>query len=172
MADASIDWAALYQRHRDAMFRVAKGVLRSSGRVDLADDAVQDAMVSLMKSPPTETPRNWEALLVATAKRRALDMVGSAAMVKGAVLEEERASSASEQDMEKVLERLEKMALVRAAIAKAKLDARAHYVLAQYVVLERPRAEVAAELGVTPARVSQIATKVLTEINTAVTEGG
>lgn len=56
MADASIDWAALYQKHRDAMFRVAKGVLRSSGRVDLADDAVQDAMVSLMKSPPTEPP--------------------------------------------------------------------------------------------------------------------
>ncbi len=152
MADASIDWAALYQKHRVAMFRVAKGVLRSSGRVDLADDA-----------PP---------LLVATAKRRALDIVGSAAMVKGAVLEEERASPASEQDIEEVLERLEKMALVRAAIAKAKLDPRAHYVLAQYVVLARPRAEVAAELGVTPARVSQIATKVLRDINTAVTEGG
>ncbi|MFD6699396.1 MULTISPECIES: sigma-70 family RNA polymerase sigma factor [unclassified Microbacterium] len=172
MANASIDWAALYQKHRDAMFRVAKNVLRSSGRIDLADDAVQEAMVSLMKSPPSEPPRSWEALLVATAKRRALDMVGSAAMVNRAMLEEERASSVSEADMEDLLERLERMALVRAAIAKAKLDARAHYVLAQYMVLERPRAEVAAELGVTPARVSQIATKVLTDINTAVTEGG
>lgn len=172
MVDASIDWAALYQKHRVAMFRVAKGVLRSSGRIDLAGDAVQDAMVSLMKSPPTAPPRSWEALLVATAKRRALDMIGSAAMVKGAVLKEERATSASEPDMDDVLERLEKMALVRAAIAKAKFDARERYVLAQYILLDRPRDELAAELGVTPARVSQIATKVLTDIKTAVTEGG
>lgn len=172
MVEASIDWAALYQKHRDAMFRVAKGVLRSSGRIDLADDAVQDAMVSLMKSPPNELPRSWEALLVATAKRRALDVVRSAVMVKGAVLEEDRASAVGAPGMEDVLERLERMALVRAAIAKAKFDARAQYVLAQYVVLERPRAEVAAELGVTPARVSQIATKVLAEIKAAVSEGG
>ncbi len=48
------DWAALYQRHRDAMYRVAAKVLREAGLADQAGgDAVQAAMVSLMKSPPS-----------------------------------------------------------------------------------------------------------------------
>jgi RNA polymerase sigma-70 factor (ECF subfamily) len=170
MAAVSIDWAALYQKHRDAMFRVAYGVLRSSGRVDLADDAVQDAMVSLMNSPPTEMPRSWEALLVATAKRRAIDMIRSAAMAKGAVLEEERPLQIELADVDDAFERLAKMALARTAIAQ--LDRQAQYVLAQYVVLDRPRAEVAAGLGVTPSRVSQIAAQLLTQIQNAVAEGG
>ncbi len=170
MADASIDWAALYQKHRDAMFRVAYGVLRSSGRTDLADDAVQNAMESLLSSPPAESPRSWEALLVATAKRRALDMVRSAAMAKGAVLEEERPLQVALADVEDAFDRLARMASARAAIAQ--LDSQAQYVLGQYVVLERPRAEIAAELGVTPSRVSQVATQSLKHVHEAVAEGG
>ena len=60
MADPSYDWAALYQKHRDAMYGVAYEVLRGSGRVDLADDAVQEAMVSLMKvSRPLHSVRTF-----------------------------------------------------------------------------------------------------------------
>jgi len=58
MADPSYDWAALYQKHRDAMYGVAYEVLRASGRWDLAADAVQEAMVSLMKAPPAQPPRS------------------------------------------------------------------------------------------------------------------
>ncbi len=171
MADASIDWAALYQKHRDAMYGVAYQVLRGSGRVDLAADAVQEAIVSLMKSPPAEEPlRSWEALLVATAKRRALDMIRSAAMVRGVAFSEDYLRGAVPSEEDETLERLEKIARARPVIAR--LDAQAHTVLAQYIVLDKPRAEVAAELGVTPARVSQIATKVLAQINAAVEEGG
>jgi hypothetical protein len=34
------DWAALYQQHRDAMYRVAARVLRGAGPADEAGDAV------------------------------------------------------------------------------------------------------------------------------------
>lgn len=168
MADPSYDWAALYQKHRDAMYRVAYEVLRGSGRVDLADDAVQEAMVSLMKAPPPEPPRSWEALFVVTAKRRALDIVGSAAMKKRVEFSEEYVPGARHND--DALERLEKMARARPVIAG--LDAQEHFVLAQYIVRDRPRDEVAAELGVTPGRVSQISTRVLSKISAAVEEGG
>lgn len=169
MADPSYDWAALYQKHRDAMYGVAYEVLRGSGRVDLAADAVQEAIVSLMKTPPAEPPRSWEALLVATSKRRALDIVRSAAVVRGMEYSEEYVPGASAPDEDDALERLEKMARARPAIAR--LDAQEHFVLAQYIVLDRPRGDVAAELGVTPARISQINTRVLSKINAAV-EGG
>ncbi len=170
MADPSFDWAALYQKHRNAMYGVAYEVLRGRGRGHLADDAVQEAMVSLMKAPPTEPPRSWEALLVATSKRRALDMVRSAAVRTGVEYSEEYVPGTLAADEDEALERLEKIARARPVIAR--LNAQAHTVLAHYIVLDRPRAEVAAELGVTPGRVSQIATKILSEINSAVTEGG
>jgi DNA-directed RNA polymerase specialized sigma24 family protein len=73
------DWAALYQQHRDAMYRVAARALREAGRADKAGDAVSAAMASLMKSPPANV-QNWQALLVKAAKRRALDILGSAAV--------------------------------------------------------------------------------------------
>ena len=170
MADPSYDWAALYQKHRDAMYGVAYEVLRGSGRWDLAADAVQEAMVSLMKAPPSEPPRSWEALLVVTATRRALDIVRSAAVVRGVEYAEEYVAGGAAPDEDGALERLEHMARARAAIVR--LDAQEHYVLAQYIVLDRPRDEVAAELGVTPGRISQINTKVLSKINAAAEGGG
>jgi DNA-directed RNA polymerase specialized sigma24 family protein len=69
------DWAALYQQHRDAMYRVAARVLRGAGRADEAGDAVSAAMESLMKSPPANV-LNWQAVLVTAVKRRALDPAG------------------------------------------------------------------------------------------------
>jgi len=170
MADPSYDWAALYQKHRDAMYGVAFEVLRGRGRADLAADAVQEAMLSLMKAPPAEPPRSWEALLVATSKRRALDIVRSAAVVRSVEYSEEYVRGGAAPDEDEAMEWLEKMAQARPAIAR--LDAQEHFVLAQYIVLDRPRGDVAAEVGVTPARISQISTKVLSKINAAVKGGG
>ena len=45
------DWAALYQQHRNAMYRVAARVLRGAGRADEAGDAVSAAMASLLVAP-------------------------------------------------------------------------------------------------------------------------
>src|ERR1700728_3558476 len=66
------DLGALYLRHRGAMHKVAASVLREAGRASEAGDAVHDAIVSIMASPPRDV-RDWEAFLVSTAKRRALD---------------------------------------------------------------------------------------------------
>ncbi len=171
MPDASIDWAALYQKHRKAMFGAAREVLCGSGRVDLAEDAVQNAMVSLMQSPPTEAPRSWEALLVATAKRRALDMATSAYMSRRMPLSEEYIPETNHVVVEdEILERIEALAVARAVLAR--LDHRTRTVFREIVVFDRARAEVAAELGVTPPRISQIVTKVLAEIRAAVEKGG
>lgn len=168
-AEPPWDWAALYQKHRDAMYGVAYEVLRGSGRTDLAADAVQDAMVSLMRTPPSEAPRSWEALLVATSKRRALDMIRSAAMRTGVEYSDEHLSGLPLADEDDVLDRLEKIARARPVIAG--LDAREHEVLAQYIVLDRPRTEVAELLKVTSARISQISTDVLSRIEAALKEG-
>lgn len=50
------DLAALYLHHKDAMYRVAASVLREAGLVHFAADAVQDAIVSMMTSPPSGIP--------------------------------------------------------------------------------------------------------------------
>ena len=168
MADRSFDWAALYHAHRDAMYGVAFEVLRGTGRVDLAADAVHNAFVSLIQSPPNEPPRSWEGLLVATAKRRALDIVGSAATARRADYVEENVP-ASVSDEDAVLERLQKIARARPVIAR--LPERERMVLEQYIASDRPRSEVAAELGVSPARVSQLARSVLEKINAATQKG-
>ena len=52
------------------MHKVAASVLREAGRADEAGDAVQDAIVSVLASPPGKVA-NWEAFLVTAAKRRA-----------------------------------------------------------------------------------------------------
>jgi len=71
------DLGALYLRHRDAMHKAAVSVLREMGRVSEAADAVNDAIISIMASPPRDV-RSWEAFLVTAAKRKALDRVRSA----------------------------------------------------------------------------------------------
>jgi RNA polymerase sigma-70 factor (ECF subfamily) len=71
------DLGALYLIHRDAMHQVAASVLREAGLASQAGDAVHDAMVSIMSSPPNNI-RNWEAFLVTAAKRKALDRIRSA----------------------------------------------------------------------------------------------
>jgi RNA polymerase sigma-70 factor (ECF subfamily) len=58
------DWAALYQRHREAMLRTAASRLRQAGRdTDQAQDIVNQVFLEIMKNPPA-APGNWEAYLV------------------------------------------------------------------------------------------------------------
>lgn len=168
MSDAGPDWAALYEKHRPAMYRVALTVLARKAGPDLANDAVNAAMVSLMERPP-ENVENWEALLVSTVRRRALDIVGSAAVARGSELGDDHDASdgASEDD---VLDRMDLVARARRGILALKPQER--YVLEQYLVLERDRAEVAAELNVTPPRVSQIVRKIQGAVRAALEEGG
>lgn len=150
------------------MHRVAAKVLREAGLADQASDAVQDAIVSLMASPP-ENVRNWEAVMVATARRRALDRLGSASVRHTAPeLSEEHDQADAGDIAEEVAESIDRQRFAALVWDKlAALDDRHRKVAWNYVALERPRTEVADELGVTPARVSQMARRALEQLRAA-----
>jgi RNA polymerase sigma factor (sigma-70 family) len=158
------DLGALYLRHRDAMHKVAASVLREAGRAMEAGDAVHDAIVSIMASPPRGV-RDWEAFLVSTAKRRALDRIRSAEVRHSGPEFQEAHHDRIDDDVdiaEDVADDLDRKQ--RASVAwdcLSILDDRHRKVAWDIAALERSRSEVAAELGVTPARVSQMMTQAL-----------
>ena len=158
------DLGALYLRHREAMHKVAASVLHEAGLASEAGDVVNDAIVSIMASPPRDV-RNWEAFLVTAAKRKALDRIRSAGVRhSGQRFVESRHDQVDESDVaEDVAADLDRKQ--RTAVAwdcLSVLDARHRKVVWDIAALERPRGEVAAELGVSPARVSQMMTRALT----------
>lgn len=161
-AAAPPDLGALYLRHRDAMHRVAASVLREAGLADAAGDAVQDAIVSIIASPP-EDVRDWEAFLVTAAKRKALDRVKSAAVRHaGPELAEDHDYADDTHIAEDVADDLDRQR--QAAVAwdcLSVLDERYRKAVWEFVALERSREEVAADLGVTPPRVSQMVRRAL-----------
>lgn len=167
------DWAALYQQHRDAMYRVAARVLRDAGRADEAGDAVSAAMESLMKSPPADV-KNWQAVMVTAAKRRALDFLGSAAVRHEVAVEESRrfdsAVDGLADDVAELVDRQRAGAVVWDKLAL--LDDRHRAVVREYIQSGRPRQQVAAELGVTPGRVSQMAKEALRILREALDSEG
>lgn len=162
----SPDWAALYQKHRDAMYRVAATTLRSAGRQDEAEDAVMAAVQSLMKAPPSNV-RNWEAMLVRVTKRRALDMLCSAVGRRESVgINYEHDVGDATDVGDDVAEHVDEQrdgAVLRDSLAT--LDPRHRQVLWEFVGKQRSRGDVAAELGVTPGRISQIAAEGLRQLH-------
>jgi RNA polymerase sigma-70 factor (ECF subfamily) len=145
------------------MYQVAALVLREVGRASEAADAVNDAIVSIIASPPTDV-RNWEAFLVTAAKRKALDRVRSAEVRHaGPELAEaihDRADGVDlAEDVADAMDRKEQAS--HAWDCLSILDDRHRKAVWETVALERPRSEVAAELGVTPGRVSQMTTRAL-----------
>lgn len=166
MSSTSRDWGPIYLEHREVMHRVAASVLREVGLADQAGDAVQEAMASLVGAPPPEDVRDWEAFMVTVAKRKALDFVRSAAVRHaGPELtdEHDRADDDDPYDtVEDAIDRSRQAGHVWDSLAV--LDSRHRMVIREYVAHERPRSEVAAELGVTPARVSQMTREALEKL--------
>ncbi|MFL6137377.1 MAG: sigma-70 family RNA polymerase sigma factor [Frankiaceae bacterium] len=164
---AAPDWAAIYSRHRDAMYRVARSILREASLGDHAPDVVQDALTSLIASPP-DVVDNWQAFMVTAVKRKALDLIRSAPIRHaGPSLGDEHDFVAEGDLAEEVAERVDRpQAEARVQEALSCLDARQRTVAWEYLALKRPRAEIAAKLEVSPARVSQIATEVLRRLRT------
>ena len=162
--DADVpDLAALYALHKDAMYRVVYATLRSSGLVDLAEDAVSAAIVSIMQAGLPTNIVKWEAFLVTAAKRKALDLLKSAAVRHAGSSLEEHHGRASDGDVaEDVVEEVDlerRVRLLRESLHV--LDERQRLVAVELIGAERPRAEITAELGVTPGRVSQMKVQVL-----------
>lgn len=166
------DWAALYDRYRDVLWRVAATKLRVAGLSDDAGDVVQDALLSLMASPPARVD-NWEALLVRTVQRRAIDHMKSAAVKHAGPELDDAVDQASDEDIAtEVGEAIDRSrSAAKAWDALARLDGRLRKVAWEVVALERPRAAVALELGVSPARISQMRKQALEQLRAALTEG-
>lgn len=157
-AEPPPDWAALYEAHKDSMHRVAKTVLRGSGLIDQAEDAVQEAVTSLMKSPPQNVER-WEAVMVSAAKNKAIDLLRSAAVRHaGPKVEDQHYRSETYPDLsEDVSDDLDRQWTAVAVRDWLKvLTERDRDVVWRRAALEDPRDQVAADLGVSPGRVSQI----------------
>lgn len=165
------DWAALYLKHRAVMYRVASSTLRSWGLQDLVDDVVMSAMESLMKAPPANV-RSWEAMFVTAVKRRAQDLCDSAhvrrssgsTLVDGHFPHQEDIAA----DVVEAIDRSRSAAIAWDALTV--LDDRHRFVAQEYIAQERPRDDVARDLGVTPARVSQMRTTALTQLRGAMKE--
>lgn len=163
MSTAPPDLGALYLRHRDAMYQVAASVLREAGRESETADAVNDAIVSVMASLPQEV-RNWEAFLVTAAKRKALDRVRSAEVRHSGPEFVEAIHDRADDidlagDVSDAVDRGEQAG--KAWDCLSILDERHRKAVWETVALERPRSEVAAELGVSPGRVSQMTSRAL-----------
>lgn len=155
------------------MYRVAASTLRGAGRVAEAEDVVTNAMLSLMEKPP-RLVKNWEAILVRVTKRRALDHVNSAAVRNASGTELMGHDGAAHGTLEDdVIEAIDRQRAAAKAWAKLSiLDERYRYVAREYVAEGRPRDEIAAELGVSPARVSQMATRALMLLEDALKNEG
>jgi RNA polymerase sigma-70 factor (ECF subfamily) len=155
------------------MYRVAARILRDAGRSDDAEDVVMAAMESLMKAPPTGV-QNWEAMMVRATKMRALDLLGSAAARHASsegLYDHDVVSPATVED--DVIELVDRQRAAAVAWDKlALLDDRHRRVAWEYIAKERPRGEVAAELGVSPARVSQMAAAALRQLREALVMEG
>lgn len=159
------DLAALYLAHRGAMYRVAAKLLRDVGLADQAGDVVQDAMLSLWRNPPRAVD-NWEALMVATVRRRALDIIKSASVKHAGPELSQLADRREERDLHEMAEEIAEVVdregcavIIREAVWR--LPERHQKVIWEYKALDRARNDIANELGVSPARVSQIAREAL-----------
>lgn len=166
MDEVRADLAALYHQHKNAMHGIAAMVLRDVGLASEAPEAVQDAMVSILESPP-EGVRSWEAFLVTAAKRKALDRVRSARVRhSGPALSETGHDFAdgtdTAEDVADAIDLQRRAGYVWDALPI--LNEQRRKVAWGVVAKERPRGEIAAELGVTPGRVSQIRKEALAEL--------
>lgn len=153
------DWAALYEKHKDAMWRAAGRVLREAGRHSETADVVQTAMESLMSSVP-EDVENWEAMMVKTAVRRAVDLIRSARVRHdGGELEESHtAGLAADQyiaeDVADAVDHERAGALVWDALGH--LDPRDRRIVWERIVHGRSGRELADEFDLSEGRISQI----------------
>ncbi|WP_344878224.1 sigma-70 family RNA polymerase sigma factor [Zhihengliuella alba] len=164
MSAAVPDIGALYERYKHVMHRVAASALRGAGLLSEVSDVVQDAVVSIISSPPSYEVRNWEAFLVQAVKRKAIDRIRSAPVRHAGDGFDEWVRDRPEdgdlaQDVVDELHRQEQVKLALESLAV--LDERHRTAVWATVALGRARADVAAELGVTPPRISQMVKRAL-----------
>lgn len=170
------DLAALYLEHREAMYRVAFGMLRAD-RHNRAEDVIGEVMMSVVKNPPRQEVRNWEAFLVRAVQNKIRDLWKSAAyrheqlvIDEASPLEDERHGGEQVEDdpaggVVDLIASRHGVQIVREALVELEAsDHQAAHVLWQCAGLERSSEDVAGELGVSSSRVRQISAKARKEL--------
>lgn len=169
------DWAALYAKHKDRMWASAGRILREAGRESETEDAVHEALRSLMESPPVAV-QNWEAVLVTTVKRRAIDLLRSARVRHdaGELADDAVEKLASEEfladDVAQAVDHQRLGALVWDALGD--LEGRDRQVVWERIVHQRSVRDLAEEFVLSEGRISQITKKALDTLREALRQQG
>jgi RNA polymerase sigma-70 factor (ECF subfamily) len=155
-----VDIGPLYLQHKDTLHRVAASVLREVGLQDEKEDVVLEAILSVMKSSPTDEILNWEAFLVRVVKNKAYDRIRAADVGHfGRALDMDYDDHA-DPGKDAIADTDEKLDGARAGAhvwdSMAVLDERERQVIREVIQNQRPQGEVAAELGLSRPRVNQI----------------
>lgn len=163
---AGLDFPALYEKHKDAMYGTARRLLRGDDQ-HRAEDIVQEAVFSVWRNPPKDV-RSWEALFVQAVKRKVYDLWKSSAHEHERLVFEEARPLDNElggddlgldpaEVVEETFDRAADIAHVREALSQlTKTDSQAAHVYWQVKGLGRTSGEVAAEMGISDSRVRQL----------------
>lgn len=181
------DFEAVYSANATRFRRVAAAALRGAGLSDHAEDVVSKAVLDLWGSPPDHV-KDWEPLIVSTIKRRAIDLIRSADVrhadgapgptdvdgEAGADADDWRQSRLDagrsvtggdyhdREEPAEASEREQRVEAVRAAISRLSMPDKE--IVIRVKLKEETGKTVAADLGISPGRVSQILKRALHEL--------
>lgn len=169
---------ALYLRLGDKLIRVAAAVLRRDfGLTDGDLDVVQEVFRELQEKPPKEEIREWEAYLVRVTQRRAIDWGRKQHVSRQgrSFNDENYGSEPEDQRSDDLIREAEAEIDLAARIpelleAMQSLTSNEKRVILQQFFHEASRDELAEELGVSPARISQLRTSGLKKLRTHLEE--
>lgn len=156
------DVAALYQRHRNAMHRVAVADLTGTG-ADPAEavGAVVNELLKMHKRGTLRGVENWEAYLVRAVRNAAARLAGRAG----------RELPVEDDDLVYLADRTPVTGLDDAVVTRVeahrrldRLDSRKQVIIKGIYLNGFTRAELAEQLGVSPQRVGQLRDEALGEM--------
>jgi RNA polymerase sigma factor (sigma-70 family) len=149
--------ATAYRESAASLRRVAYATLYDAGLASEADDIVTNAIAEILEKQPKGV-ENWEAYLVTVVRRRAIDFLRSAEVRRRDHSDYDVDVTPSERfDIGEVEEKIDVLAeMVRAVNALNELDDRLRGVAYSFFWEQKKQTEIAGELGITQARVSQL----------------
>lgn len=181
-APAQLDIEAVYLQHKDAMWGMARSMLR--GDEEQAKDIVQEVMLTIVAKRPSHV-RNWEAYLVHAVKMEIYDLWKSSAHKHERLLLDESVPIEGERlgaddlgldpaiAVEEEHERIATVAEVLKALAELQTThSIEHDVFLQAKSAGRTSREIAQELGVSDSRVRQHLMTARSELRKILEAGG
>lgn len=165
---------ALYLKHGDKLIRMAASVLwRDFGLTDGDLDVVQEVFRELQERPPKEEIQNWEAYLVRVTQRRAIDWGRRQHVTRHgrSFDDEDYGTELADERSDDLMREVEAEVDLAARIpdladAVQTLTPNEKRVILQQFFHDTSRDRLATELGVSPARISQLRTSGLNKLRT------